>query len=802
MSLFRRRSGVRTLIAVGGVIGIGLVMASGGSLAAAPTSLQLSVVINGVATNSIASFVQYDDGRIAASAAELTELGIRTPEAATGETLVRLDAIPTVTYKYDEQTQQIAITIANAQRIPRDYNINGSDGDATVAPTPWGGVLNYNLFLATDDLFGTAATAGSLLLDGRVFSPYGTFSQGALFNTDADWQVRAARLDSTYRYSDRARLITYQGGDLITGGLAWTRPIRVGGAQARKNFALRPDLITVPLPELSGTAAVPSTVDVYINNVRMFSVDVGAGPFTFSNFPVINGAGDVRIVVRDAAGHQTTTTVPFYSAPQLLTPGLTSFSLEAGFPRLGYGTSTDAYLDLPVASATLRHGLYDWLTVEAHGEAAVGLLNAGGGAVATFRGFGTVYGALSASLSGAGLGAQTYAGFESRWRGLTINAGSLHAFGGYNDLASHVAEMSGLAGGTLSAAPIRALDRITVGTTLPFDRKASVSGSFLHVVDGAGTRSDIVATSWSRGLGDKASIFATAFADIDDRTHDGAIIGYSQRLGPATASATVANNNGATSVNVAAVKPLGAEVGSFGWRVQDTEGAAQFREAALAYRAPVARVEGSVSQSADAFRGTIAVEGSVAAIAGRVFLANRIDDAFAVVRVGVPNVPVLYENRKLGVTDHDGMILIPSLRSYDGNKITIDPIDLPVDAEIDTTRTIVAPADRAGVVVDFGIRVSTSSAVVVFTTPDGGFVPVGSTGKSDSGEDFVVGYDGQGFLTKLAPKNGVVIETSAGKCRAAFAFVPHTGEQVKISPVVCTPLAGDTASAKLRGPVI
>src|ERR1043166_516731 len=359
MLLFRRRSGVRALIAACCSIGIGLVMASGGALAAGPTNLQLSVVIHGAAPNTTASFVQYDDGRIASTAAELTELGIRTPQTATGDALVRLDAIPTLTYKYDEPAQQISITIDNAQRIPREYNINGSDSEATLAPATWGGVLNYNLFLVGDDLFGRATTpSGSLLLDGRVFSPSGTFSQTALLIADQDWRIGARRLDSTYRYSDRERLITYQGGDLITGGLPWTRPIRVGGAQARKNFALRPDLITVPLPELSGTAAVPSTVDVYINNVRMFSVDVGAGPFTFLNFPVINGAGDVRIVVRDAAGHQTTATVPSYSAPQLLSPGLTNFSIEAGFPRLGYGTATDAYADLPVASGTLRHGLY------------------------------------------------------------------------------------------------------------------------------------------------------------------------------------------------------------------------------------------------------------------------------------------------------------------------------------------------------------------------------------------------------------------------------------------------------------
>src|SRR4029077_18733145 len=148
--------------------------------------------------------------------------------------------------------------------------------------------------------------------------------------------------------------------------------------------------------------------------------------------------------------------------------------------------------------------------------------------------------------------------------------------------------------------------------------------------------SDLVSASWSRGFGNATAVFATAFTDFDDRTHNGAIFGLTRRLGAsASASATVSTSNGTTTANVAAVKPLGIDVGAFGWRVQDSEGAASLREAALAYRAPAARVEGSLGQFQDSIRGTFAVEGSVATLGGGVFFANRIDDAFAVVRVGV-----------------------------------------------------------------------------------------------------------------------------------------------------------------------
>ncbi|MGY3695904.1 hypothetical protein ACVIGA_005984 [Bradyrhizobium sp. USDA 3240] len=37
--------------------------------------------------------------------------------------------------------------------------------------------------------------------------------------------------------------------------------MRLGGVQMQTNFALRPDLVTLPIPALSGSAAVPSTLD-------------------------------------------------------------------------------------------------------------------------------------------------------------------------------------------------------------------------------------------------------------------------------------------------------------------------------------------------------------------------------------------------------------------------------------------------------------------------------------------------------------------------------------------------------------
>src|SRR5690606_23952226 len=120
------------------------------------------------------------------------------------------------------------------------------------------------------------------------------------------------------------------------------------------------------------------------------------------------------------------------------------------------------------------------------------------------------------------------------------------------------------------------------------------------------------------------------------------------------------------------------------------------------------------------------VTGSIVAAGGGVFLANRINDAFAIVDAGAAALPVLYENRPAGVTGYNRMFLIPDLRSYERNRVAIDPAGLPLDAVVSSTRQTIIPADRAGVVVHFGDRASGGSALVTFKDKSGDFISVGS----------------------------------------------------------------------------
>jgi outer membrane usher protein len=238
----------------------------------------------------------------------------------------------------------------------------------------------------------------------------GVLSSTQIISTSPQDMFTTTRLDSSWSYDDQPRRLNYRVGDIITGGLSWTRPTRLGGLQIQRNFGLRPDLVTMPLPELSGSAAVPSTVDVYIDNARRLSREVPAGPFTLTNLPVSTGNGTARLVVRDALGRETVSETPFHASSELLAAGLWDLSLDAGLARQFYGIESNDYDGSPMVSGMVRYGFNDWLTIESHAEGGNDLLNGGIGSVFGVGSYGI------ASLAGAASMHDSDSGYQASRR--------------------------------------------------------------------------------------------------------------------------------------------------------------------------------------------------------------------------------------------------------------------------------------------------------------------------------------------------------------------------------------------------
>jgi outer membrane usher protein len=782
-----------------------VLLEQGTALAAEGTRpLQLEVFINDQPTNLIGSFVELKDRRIAARRTELVELGLKVPEGD-ANALVALDDLVGVVYRYNEHRQTLRLSVMDGQRIAYSLDAQAHPDAPQLSRADYGGVLNYSLFAASTHSFAGEAfvfSGANATLDGRLFGPYGTFSQSAIVGSTVTRSLDALRLDTTWTYSDPGTLLIYRGGDAINGGLAWTRPIRFAGLQVQRNFALRPDLLTHPLPTVSGSALVPSTVDVYVDNVKTFTKDVPGGPFQISNVPILTSGGTARVVLRDSAGRETETNLPFFSSPKLLRPGLLDFSVEAGFPRYGYGLDASSYADTLVGSASLRGGIFDWLTLEGHFEAGADLVNGGVGAVSRLGRWGLLSMAGSASQYRGAHGFQGYVAYDAHVDKITLHMSSLRTLGSYNDLASMTAhyffesplfaKYSGVGSSASTSwnflGPTGALDTVSLGFPLQLD-DARLNMSYLHLDPDGGPASQIISATYSRPIfGRLASLFLTLYSDLNDRSRTGAFLNLSFPLGErASASTNVSHSRrDGTNFTAEAGKPLQPEPGSFGWRIVDREGSTSARYLAGSYRSSVAKFETTVYQDAEGARVTAQADGAIATLAGGIFLSNRIDDSFAVIDAGAANVRVLYENRPAGRTNDHGQLLIPSLRSYQSNKIAIDPRDLPVNAEAPLTQHVAAPVDRSGIVLDFGVKTNISAAIVILVDKAGRSLAVGSRGRLEgASEEFVVGYDGRAFIRGLGATNTVVVTMESGECKTSFPFTPAKDTQVVIGPAIC-----------------
>lgn len=273
-----------------------------------------------------------------------------------------------------------------------------------------GAFINYDLLL--DHGQGGTGTVLFTEVGGAVGTGVITSNQMWIDRPDA---VRWLRLDSSYVVDDLDRIATLRLGDAISRPPSLLgRPVRFAGLQWGTNFRIRPDLITAPVPTLSGQAALPSSVDVYINNVLQSRNPLPPGPFSISTGPIVTGDGEVLLKVTDISGQEQLITQRFYASPSLLAAGLSDYSFELGALRQRYGLASQDYGDL-VAAASWRHGLQSHITLEAGAHVQqTKLIGALGGVAASIPGCGLGTLGLGISRSDAGVGAQIALGWERR----------------------------------------------------------------------------------------------------------------------------------------------------------------------------------------------------------------------------------------------------------------------------------------------------------------------------------------------------------------------------------------------------
>lgn len=743
------------------------------------TLILAEVSVNGI-NQGVTLLARDDRGHFFADTGSLDKWRIENNSVAlielAGRQWVPLSGFTGIEAELDESSMALALTVPSELR-PRTTRSLARSFEASGKSSGSGAFVDYDLSYtrhATDSL----NTLSGLLtptwftdrgsLTAEILYDGGGYDHGAV---DRGWR----RLSTSWTYDDPLRMRSIRLGDTVSSSLSWSRSLRFAGFQIASNFETRPTEVTFPQPTIAGTAAVPTTLDIYVNGQVRSRVDVPGGAFEINDIPVVTGSGQVQVVARDILGREQVIAQDFYSSEQLLRPGLNEYSVSVGRLREDYALTSNNYGDA-MLSAVLRRGISDRLTLAGQFESAAGRRMLGLSVAVGHSGIGVSQASLARS-TGNGTGTLWQLGHQYQGRRFRADVrvlGTTRAFAQPGLLRDDVF----------------AKRQFTVSGGVSLGYKGSIGASLVRERSHDSERRSIASMSYSRSL-TRGFMLSAALSRVEtDESHLETRLTLTRSLGP-RASTSVGfsrrEDGHRTRIDHRYDLPSGP---GFGYRLSHQQGTQDISDAEFLFNTAHARygAEYRVTENHRAYR--LQSRGSVAFFDKAWFATREISDGFAVVDAGgLDGVRVYLENRDVGVTREDGRLLVPGLRPYENNRLRIELADVPITARVDEPSLVVTPYYRAGSVASFGIR-DVKSVVMTVRLPDGSVIPEGAQARLETSERiYPVGLGGRLYLEEVSSGTRARIRFGEGVCDIELPELVADKALMNLGTMDCVPEA-------------
>ncbi|WGK59226.1 fimbria/pilus outer membrane usher protein [Pantoea sp. SS70] len=686
--------------------------------------------------------------------------------------------------EYDERRQRLLLTVPPAwlpgQTIGQLQHAPRFPGRASN-----GALLNYDFYATRTDNAGSRLSSWNEL---RLFGPAGQFSTNGVYVQQLEGGVAGQqegyiRYDTWFSNENENAAISWRAGDLVTDALSWSNSVRLGGVQIGRDFSVRPDLVTYPLPAFSGQAAVPSSVDLFINGYRSTQADVQPGPWSLTNVPFVNGAGDAVITTTDAVGRQVTTTLPFYVSSSLLKTGLSDYSFSAGAIRENYGINNFDY-GAAAASGSYRYGLNDWLTLESHAEGSDSVAMGGAGGLLKLGSFGVVNGALAQSQMDGNPGTQYSWGYQYNNSWFSLGTQHIIRSADFGNLA-----LVGSRGDSANTSYSLARRSAQYTASVSLSDYGSLGLAYFDISGGNGDRTRLLNLSWSKNLWGNSSLYISASRDQDQGNWSGAIsliIPFGEQSSASVSTERDQEGNNSQRLYVSRAMPTD---GGFSWDAawaNQGSDSGDYRQGSLRYRNNKIDTSAGFYGDNDNTTQWADFTGSVVLMDNRVFAANDINDAFVVVKTDYPDVTVRYENQTMGRTDKQGYLLVPSISSYYGAKYDIDTLDLPADRTAPKVEQRFAVKRKSGYLLNFPVERLRAASVVLHDSHHQP-LPISSQVLRPNQATEYVGWDGIVWMEDLGANNPIHVVTPDGRsCDTQLAIADGQPKALETyGPLTC-----------------
>ena len=721
-------------------------------------------------------FLRLPNGSLYLHEADLTTWHLRRPEIAAyqydGQVWLPLSGFAGVSYKVNEAKQTIHIDLSAQAFLP---NALTTEAYTFIPPTPssWGSFANYDL-LATG-VQGLQQLNGTF--DVNLFGPYGTLSNSFIGQNLWSQNQQASRLIRQGTLWSRdwpETMMNVQVGDTQGKGGIWARPVYFGGIRWGRNFATQPGFISSPVPLLAGEAALPSTVDLYIDGVAQRHLNVPSGPFSLSDFPQVTGQGEAKLIVHDSLGREQIIIAPYAATSDLLRPDVVDYSIDAGVIRQNLGLISNDYGHF-MAATTVRKGLNERFTVEGRGEflrdqRTVGL----GGSVLTTLGIATAAIAKSHHTV-KGAGSLYTLSLEKQRVGLNFSLRGQVS-------SENFVQIGGISGGG------NAVRTLTANLGWQFSGGSSLGGSYLQraMVNQPATK--VASLNYGIQLGAGLSLNVSLLGILSEPKNNSLMFFLIKPINDKGAIAMLSGNvqNQLLEQPTLQVQQSAWRNGDWGYRGKAVGGKSPLEEAGISLRSQEASYTADVSHTQVATNYRVGVQGALALMEWRLFPSQHINDSVGLVHVpGYPNLEVSSNNQMVVRTNKNGDALLPDLRSYFPNAISIDPLALPMDAQLSNSKVVLVPYYRGALATTFTVK-RNRSAVLTLLLEDGKPAPVGMTvNVKGVAETFMVGMRGEVFVTDLSERNRLQAGWRETTCQFEYTIPADASTTVYSEPIIC-----------------
>lgn len=743
-----------------------------------PETLLVELTVNDEPMPGIVLAQRLADGRLALPLEAWQRAGLRpagVPVTLPGkQTGYALESVPGLVYRIDRARLILALTVPAAAFDASSVSLRRAQA-GTPDRSASGVYFNYGL-VAERQPIGSPTFGGAV--DAVVFTRGGALVAGAVVRSDHTGRS-AKRTDTYWRtdWPDQMKALVI--GDAVGSSGAWSRPVRFGGIRYGRDFALAPGYIAYPLPTVTGSAALPSTVDVLVNNQRQSSASVKAGPFDLTNVPVVSGAGEINLVVRDLRGVVTLLTQGYYSSPLLLAPGLSDFSAESGALRRNYGGANDRY-DQVFAAGSYRYGVNPALTVGARTEMqrtrqALGVEAAGLLGTVAVASAGAAWSRSAEDGAPARSGARWLAAIE---RTSPRGGGAIR----WEHFDAGFAQFGAVSG------EIRPKDRLQANLGLALGAGKSAGTSYVRQTSWSGERFSLAGINVGVALPRHSFLSAYASQQFEPVVARSAGLNLIVPIGnQTTLAATIGHTSaGGTAATVQASRSAPPGEG-WGWNLRATDAADRQVQAGLVRSSSYGLFGIDVNAGAGSNAIRVSADGSLGWFEGLPFAAKRIDQgAFAVVRVGdIEGVAVSRSSQVVATTNSRGLAFVPGLLPYQANLLTLESDKLPLDVSIGSVRKEVVPYARSGVLIDFPVH-RARNILVTLNQASGAPVPAGAmVTVSPENKEFVVAKRGKVYLMDVRGATRIDVRWPEGSCSLPLAAGPARSGETQVGPLIC-----------------